>query len=41
MRKSIVEFPTIVVVLKDHKYSFDIYDSGKAFLLSAYGKLPP
>lgn len=27
MKKSIVEFPTILVVFKDHKYSFDIYDS--------------
>lgn len=27
MKKSIVEFPTILIVLKDHKYSYDIYDS--------------
>ncbi|KAJ1531060.1 hypothetical protein ONE63_005889 [Megalurothrips usitatus] len=27
VRKSVVEFPSILIVLKDHKYSFDIYDS--------------
>lgn len=29
MRKSIVEFPTIIIIMKDHKYSYDLYDSGK------------
>lgn len=34
MKKSLIEFPTILIVLRDHKYTFDIYDSGKGSICS-------
>lgn len=34
IKKSVVEFPTILIISNDHKYAFDIYDSGKRNLVS-------